>query len=207
VIDGIKALELLSTHPRIDPKRIGIIGFSRGGQGALVSSYEKVRAASIAGDQKFALHVSFYPGCSQHAKTTGAPIITLMGDKDDYYTVEQCKRNHDRLQNNGANIKMIIYPDARHGFDAPNAGDKYAGMAQHWAKCDYEVDLDTMNIRFKGSSENPTITDLINYLKTCESRGVTVGQDRKAFDQSRKDVELFLKQHLWAKEHHQKGPT
>src|SRR5262249_33232293 len=32
VADALAALKLLATHPRIDPQRIGVIGFSRGGQ-------------------------------------------------------------------------------------------------------------------------------------------------------------------------------
>jgi dienelactone hydrolase len=48
--DALAALKLLATHPRIDPARIGVMGFSRGGQVALYSSLEPLRRGMIAGD-------------------------------------------------------------------------------------------------------------------------------------------------------------
>ena len=46
--DALAALKLLATHPRIDPARIGVMGFSRGGQVALYSSLEPLRHAARA---------------------------------------------------------------------------------------------------------------------------------------------------------------
>ena len=48
--DALAALKLLATHPRIDPARIGVMGFSRGGQVALYSSLEPLRRGVIDGD-------------------------------------------------------------------------------------------------------------------------------------------------------------
>jgi acetyl esterase/lipase len=57
-VDGFQALKLLSTHPRIDADRIGVIGFSRGGLAAMNTSFERVRSAFLPGSMKFALHIS-----------------------------------------------------------------------------------------------------------------------------------------------------
>jgi dienelactone hydrolase len=48
VADALAALRLLATHPRIDPDRIGIIGFSKGGQVALYTGddYGRPRRAA-----------------------------------------------------------------------------------------------------------------------------------------------------------------
>src|SRR6202021_3638993 len=53
---ALAALRLLATHPAIDPKRIGVIGFSRGGSVAIDSALEPIRRAAIADDPRFAPH-------------------------------------------------------------------------------------------------------------------------------------------------------
>lgn len=75
VADALAALRLLATHPRIDPDRIGIIGFSKGGQVALYTALEPFRRAVIDDDRRFAAHVALYPYCSDWytaARVTGA---------------------------------------------------------------------------------------------------------------------------------------
>lgn len=88
VADALAALKLLATHPRIDPARIAVIGFSKGGQVALYTSLEPYRAAVIKDPKlKFAAHIALYPYCndwqiSEHL--TGAPVLMLLGGRDDY---------------------------------------------------------------------------------------------------------------------------
>ncbi|HET8533473.1 MAG TPA: dienelactone hydrolase family protein [Methylomirabilota bacterium] len=46
VADAMAALRLLATHPRIDPDRIGIVGFSKGGQVASRSTPRSSRSGA-----------------------------------------------------------------------------------------------------------------------------------------------------------------
>src|ERR1700684_4145891 len=55
---ALAALRLLAAHPAIDPKRIGVIGFSRGGSVAIDSALEPIRRAAIDDDLRFAAHVA-----------------------------------------------------------------------------------------------------------------------------------------------------
>jgi dienelactone hydrolase len=64
VAGALAALRLLATHPSIDPSRIGVIGFSRGGSAAINSALEPIRHAIINEDLRFAAHVALYPGCA-----------------------------------------------------------------------------------------------------------------------------------------------
>ena len=64
VADALAALALLTTHPRVDPARIGVIGFSKGGQVALYTALEPFRRAVGHEATRFAAHVALYPYCS-----------------------------------------------------------------------------------------------------------------------------------------------
>lgn len=58
--DALAALRLLATDPRIDARRIGIIGFSRGGIAALETALEPFRQGLLgAGGPRFAAHIAF----------------------------------------------------------------------------------------------------------------------------------------------------
>ena len=78
------ALIALRAHPRVDPERIAIMGFSLGVHLSISVASRKVVARWLATDQPgFAAHVGFYPACNwlQHhfdqTGPTGSPILIL----------------------------------------------------------------------------------------------------------------------------------
>src|SRR5262245_46165718 len=88
VADAYAALRLLSGEPRIDGNHIAVIGFSYGGEVAHLTAFETLRAALDPGPSRFAAHVAFYPGGSlgtfaEARAYTGAPVLMLLGEKDD----------------------------------------------------------------------------------------------------------------------------
>ena len=64
IADALFALKLLASHPAIDPERIGIMGFSKGGQVALYTALEAFRRSQVEGGLRFALHIALYASCS-----------------------------------------------------------------------------------------------------------------------------------------------
>ncbi|MEO8560294.1 MAG: alpha/beta hydrolase fold domain-containing protein, partial [Rhodospirillales bacterium] len=81
--DALSALKLLATHPRIDPKRIAVMGFAKGGNVALNTALEPIRRAVIGSELRFAAHIAFYPACNIRlvsAMVDGSPILHLHGD-------------------------------------------------------------------------------------------------------------------------------
>ena len=62
ILDAYKALEVLSSHPKIDKKRISITGWSLGGGVTLFSAWLPLKNA-INKNLSFASHLAFYPPC------------------------------------------------------------------------------------------------------------------------------------------------
>ena len=62
--NAFRALAILSKHPRIDPARIMLVGFSRGGQNALYASLKRFHRLHASPGTEFAAYVAFYPDCS-----------------------------------------------------------------------------------------------------------------------------------------------
>lgn len=119
--DAADALRLLSTHPRIDPKRIGIIGFSRGANIA-------VHAANTEG---FAAHVGLYPSCMAVSVNRGgskAPVLILVGGLDDLVPVSSCDFMVRQARQDKRQVELKVYEKAHHGWD----GD-FSGVFHHRA--------------------------------------------------------------------------
>jgi len=88
VVDAFMALRLLARHPKIDPGRIAIVGFSLGGEVAHLTAFEWLRSIFGSEQRRFAAHVAYYPagvyGTVANVRAyTGAPILMLLGEKDD----------------------------------------------------------------------------------------------------------------------------
>lgn len=189
--DGLLALKLLATHPRIDSSKIGIIGFSKGGYGALTAGFEKIRAALVPQDLQYALHVSFYGGCNQYGKTTNAPILMFAGTKDGYYKIEDCQKNVETLKGLGANLKFVVYEGALHGFDTTNP-HFYAAKGQTAINCSRAVDVDRGEVHINWSEHVARPEESQAYFKSCTSYGLTAGGDSEYREKSRQEVKDFV---------------
>jgi dienelactone hydrolase len=123
ILDIYRALELLAKHPRVDPDRIVLIGFSRGGQAALYASLTRFHKLWNKSGVQFAAYIPFYPDCATsyagETDTAERPIRIFHGIPDDYNPVASCKPYIQRLRDAGRDVVLTEYPDAQHGFDTP----------------------------------------------------------------------------------------
>jgi dienelactone hydrolase len=127
VADAYAALRLLSGEPRIDAERIAIIGFSYGGEMAHLAALETLRSALNPGPGRFAAHVAFYPGgnygaIAEPGAYTGAPVLMLLGEKDDNLPVTKIENYlaYARAAGAPAPIETVIYPGAYHAWTVPD---------------------------------------------------------------------------------------
>lgn len=122
LVDTYRALESLAAHPRIDPNRIAVMGFSKGAVPAVYTSNERFQKTYGPTGIRFAAHIGLYTPCNVRFvgddKTSGQPIRMFHGIADDYVSIEPCRAYVDRLKKTGADVNLTEYPDAHHAYDA-----------------------------------------------------------------------------------------
>src|SRR5579863_5708493 len=192
---ALAALSLLATHPAIDPKRIGVIGFSRGGSAAINTALEPIRRAVIDDDLRFAAHVAVYPGCAVpyvSARLDGSPILMLLGAKDDYTPARFCLAYAEELRARGAEVRIVVYANAGHAFDS-KAPPHFNLRPTTLRNCQGEIDLDAGALTVDAAGETYRGAAATAELKRCTERGVTVGGDPEAREKGPAEVADFLK--------------
>jgi dienelactone hydrolase len=127
VADAYAALRLLASEPRIDVDRIGILGFSFGGEVAHMAALEPIRSALNPGQGRFAAHVAFYPALNfgaiaERGAYTGSPVLMLLGGKDENLPAAKVESYlaYARGAGNPAPIETVIYPGAYHAWTVPS---------------------------------------------------------------------------------------
>jgi dienelactone hydrolase len=122
IVDAYRALELLSTHPRIDSTRIAVMGFSVGGKASLYASVKRFQKMWGTPGLEFAAYVPFYPACNitfdHDEKISDQPIRIFYGELDEWSSPIPCEKYVNRLRKAGKDITITIYPGAHHNFDA-----------------------------------------------------------------------------------------
>jgi dienelactone hydrolase len=131
VQDVYSALAYLRTLPYVDGRRVGLMGGSAGGSTALASMFEPEGSTQPPAKERregFAAAVALYPGCAARfgnwrtdrgVYKPVAPLLILIGEKDDWTPAEPCRRLAEASQKAGYPVSIKIYPDAYHSFDSP----------------------------------------------------------------------------------------
>ncbi|QDL93632.1 carboxymethylenebutenolidase [Paroceanicella profunda] len=183
ITDIYGALDLLSQDDRIDPERIALQGFSRGGQAALYATVTRFNALWNPGSGHFASFVAFYPNClTEYMEDTAVadvPIRIFHAAQDDYNPPATCETYVQRLKAAGADVEMTVYPNARHGFDYPT---------KEAVTFDLATAQTARNCKMR-ETEAGVITNLdtgkpFSYADACVDLGPHVGSDPEATQQA-----------------------
>ena len=143
IIDGYRALELLSKHPRIDPDKIGCLGISLGARGCLHLNVKRFQKMWGTPGLDYAASVPMYPACNvifkEDDEITDTPIRIHIGELDTYGSSDSCVDYVKRLKAKGKDVEVKVYPETHHGFEAPVSGGRSGKSKGHsGGKCYYE---------------------------------------------------------------------
>jgi dienelactone hydrolase len=123
MVDAYRALDRLSRHPRIDPDRVALLGYSGGGTAVRLAAMQRFARVHAAAGQRFAAFVALYPGCDVSMRDddqlTPAPLRVHHGTDDVTTWPEFCRKWVVRARNAGADIEFRAHDGAVHGFDLP----------------------------------------------------------------------------------------
>src|SRR6478672_6093277 len=192
IVDIYRSLEILAKHPRVDPDRIVLMGFSRGGQAALYASLDRFNKLWNKSGVQFAAYIPFYPDCSTTYQTdtevAARPIRIFHGTPDDYNPVKSCKAFVERLKAAGRDVVLTEYPDSAHGFDSGLLGVNavtVSANAQTVRNC--KIKEGDGSVLMNGDTNAP-----FTYKDACVELNPHVGGNPTTAAESRKAVEEFL---------------
>jgi dienelactone hydrolase len=60
--------------------------------------------------------VAYYPPCPYH-EDVAVPTLIMIGSADEAASARDCQNMMARRTGAGASLRLIVYPDAHHGFD------------------------------------------------------------------------------------------
>jgi len=190
MVDVYRALSLLSKHPRIDPDRIAVMGFSRGATAALLSSDERFRKQYGPANIQFAAYIALYPSCvtryRDDAKVAARPIRVFHGTGDDWTPIEPCRVLVSDMKKAGADVSLTEFTGATHAYDLPAVRERTTlPQAPTTRKC-------SVGEGENGQLVNSKTGQLFIMSDPCIEWGVSLQYDEAATMRTRDGVKAVL---------------
>jgi dienelactone hydrolase len=208
ITDAYAALQLLSTSPLIDAKRIGLIGFSYGGMATRFAMDDRFRQVLAPEHPGFALHVDVYGPCFQNLQTTatnGAPLLTLRGTADHSNDLAACQVREQELRNLGVSVEAHLYEGAGHAWE--NSVPRFMSESPYLRGC--EIRYDERGVAFLNGEQINTYDAAASRperiaarlssggkYSDCLQYGYLVGNDSNTKQQAFRALMAFLNRHF-----------
>ena len=124
VLDLYRSLAVLAADPRIDPGRIAVMGFSRGGQATLYAALKRFQKMWNPSGIDPAVYIALYAPCIttyiDDTQVTDHPIRIFHGRSDDWVEITPCRAYFERLKRTSKDVQMTEFPNTGHAFDYPS---------------------------------------------------------------------------------------
>jgi len=203
IVDAFSALRILATHPRIDARRIAVMGFSRGGTTAWRAAAERVNGwMKLPEALRFAAHIPVYAGgCngllrfSPKAGVFGkAPMLWLHGEADDYTPIGPCRDYAAEIGKLGTPVEFVALKGAHHKFDGDDMRLlKNANLMTTIPNCPYEFDVESFAIMDRTNGQRIPADQIQAITAKCRGRGASVQGNKAARDEAAKAAVTFLR--------------
>lgn len=185
--DVMQTLNATAALPCVDPKRIGITGYSIGG-GMAMLGVERRYTNLLAGGLRFKAAMPVYPGCERvqrNTSPTGTKVLIVGAQLDTLTPFSTCRKLLPYYQKNGWKISLTELDGAYHNFiaDTPPKRTNSASFAKcglRWMELDGSITAEKFGINIK--TETPkAFKELVNAaIKSgCVKRGYIYGGTTK----------------------------
>ena len=191
ILDLYRSLAILAAHPRVDPNRIAVIGFSRGGQAALYATLKRFQKMWNASGIDPAAYIALYAPCITtyigDTHVTDHPIRIFHGRSDDWVEIAPCRAYFNRLKRTAKDVQMTEYPDTWHAFDYPSLPSKPVNVPYA------QTTLCMLKEEPTGTILNLATHKPFTYADDCLGRNAHVAYSAKATHETEEAIRTLLK--------------
>lgn len=178
--DVFAAMKVLNRLPDIDPKRIGAMGYSRGGTAVIQAAMTTLATPALGDLPHLSAVIAGWPWCGfqfSNPNIGNTAVRLIAADHDNWASVVQCQAYFNAINARSPCTSLRIVKDAHHGFGYGMPENQWpeAMKALH-APVVYFNDQGVMLDIWTGEAA-PGLDDhaIISQLASYITHGVTVG--------------------------------
>lgn len=192
-VDAYRALAMLAQHPRIDARRIALMGVSSGARVTINAAMKRFAAPLAPAGAGYAAFVALYPPCNLRLigeTELTAPLQIHHGAADTITRPEFCRAYVERLRAAGHRAEFFEYAGARHGYDSSlRMTLQRSPQAPNISRCEVEE-------RDGGRLVNSATGEALRPGDACVGVGLEGGPSAEAGEATRQRVTDYLRQVL-----------
>ena len=193
IIATSRIAEIFATHPRLAGQKLGVMGFSRGGNVALEVCLDRVRGF-LKPQVAFSACALYYPFPIQHRREKSAVPIHILHGEEDLYTPLKPVQNYCAQVD--ADVTWSIFPGVGHAFDAIE-GAVEMPLAHNLSKCWAQFSEDGAFFTGSDTTHVQPKSNYAAYLFSKITMGASLKGTKEAKEKSYADLMAFFKQKLF----------